>query len=263
MSTSAGRALSFLATRWSTAALAFITCRPASDLRAADAVHIVPAEHRGKGEIVHLRKKDPVDPLTYIFSYTYVLLSENPPVSAPLPYLSSARPPLAELQLTSGRAALGSTTSDIRSHLTEPPPTVRLELLCVSARSRGWAPPPPRGGPRKFAPRKRPRRPRPRRSFAPWSGSLRVRGEQAGWRRRLCGSCVAFASMICCFWCAAAGAARFRSDGTSDIGALKHAHVGVPLLDGTQDDLKKIAEYQRLKVYETQLKLSARYGKGM
>ncbi|KAH8112229.1 hypothetical protein DFH11DRAFT_1728740 [Phellopilus nigrolimitatus] len=113
MSTSAGHALSFLATRWSTAALAFITCRPASDLRAADAVHIVPAEHRGKGEIVHLRKKDPVDPLTYIFSYTYVLLSENPPVSAPLPYLSSARPPLAELQLTSGRAALGLTTSDI------------------------------------------------------------------------------------------------------------------------------------------------------
>src|SRR6202020_2332805 len=50
----------------------------------------------------------------------------------------------------------------------------------------------------------------------------------------------------------------------NDVGALKQAHIGVALLDGTVEDLQKIAEHQKneciKKVYETQLKVSSKFG---
>ncbi|KAJ3901055.1 hypothetical protein F5879DRAFT_1025042 [Lentinula edodes] len=53
------------------------------------------------------------------------------------------------------------------------------------------------------------------------------------------------------------------NDGTKDIGALKQAHIGVAILDGTPEDLQKIAEQQKVErvkqVYESQLKISTRF----
>jgi cation-transporting ATPase 13A1 len=91
-------ALSFLVTRWSTGAKAWVTTSKARTYQSANCVRLTPSEHRGHGDIVPLVKKNLSDLSTYTFSYqrdTYTVKSTSPLTFARLPYPSDAKPPVS------------------------------------------------------------------------------------------------------------------------------------------------------------------------
>ncbi|KAG1795219.1 hypothetical protein EV424DRAFT_1475431 [Suillus variegatus] len=101
----AGHALSFLVTRWSAGAKAWITTRKARSIEDADCIRLVPHVHRGQGEVVPLLKSVPSDPMSYTFNYqrdTYVVAGKNPIVFTRLPYPSSQRPSLSSFLQPTG-----------------------------------------------------------------------------------------------------------------------------------------------------------------
>ncbi|KAF6744001.1 endoplasmic reticulum Ca-transporting P-type ATPase [Ephemerocybe angulata] len=92
-----GHALSFLITKWSTGARAWITTKKAHSLQEATHIRLVPKQHRGQGDIVPLHCRDPKDPTTYSFNYqrdTYTIESLSPLTFARLPYPITGQPPV-------------------------------------------------------------------------------------------------------------------------------------------------------------------------
>lgn len=77
----------------------------ANSLEQADCIRLIPAVHRGSGEIVPLIKRIPSDISSYTFNYqrdTYVIKSTSPPTFQVLPYPSSSKPTLATYREPSG-----------------------------------------------------------------------------------------------------------------------------------------------------------------
>ncbi|EGO29932.1 cation-transporting ATPase [Serpula lacrymans var. lacrymans S7.9] len=108
VSLGAGHALSFLVTRWSAGAKAWVTTRKAYSLEEADCIRLVPHVHRGQGDIVPLDKKIRSDPRSYTFSYqrdTYVISTTSPISFTLLPYPSTHCPPLSSFTAPSGLRA--------------------------------------------------------------------------------------------------------------------------------------------------------------
>ncbi|RPD79485.1 endoplasmic reticulum Ca-transporting P-type ATPase [Lentinus tigrinus ALCF2SS1-7] len=111
-----GHALSFLFTRWNTGAKAWITTRKARSLEDADCLRIIPAPHRGEGEIVPLQKKEPGNIASYTFNYqqdTYVVTSTDPVTFSRLPYPCSSNPPLGSF--LSPRSLMNSDLASLSS----------------------------------------------------------------------------------------------------------------------------------------------------
>ncbi|KAJ2930562.1 hypothetical protein H1R20_g6550, partial [Candolleomyces eurysporus] len=101
----AGHALSFLVTKWSTAARAWVTSKKAYSLHEATHIRLVPKLHRGSGDIVPLQRKDPKDATTYTFQYqrdTYTVSATSPLTFARLPYPCTARPAVETFLRPSG-----------------------------------------------------------------------------------------------------------------------------------------------------------------